>query len=67
MLSQPNSLLAHIYLAGNYIGNSGIKDLEEGLRKNDKIIDIDVTNNDIRGNEGALNIAKILMRQGNQI
>ena len=53
ILEMPNTLLSHIYVAGNYIGNDGLKLLANGLKLNDRVMDIDLTNNDIQGSTGA--------------
>jgi Ran GTPase-activating protein (RanGAP) involved in mRNA processing and transport len=66
-LESPHTLLSHIYLAGNYIGNAGAKDLAEGLSNNDRAMALDLTNNEIRGKAGAEQIYYILSREGNQL
>lgn len=53
ILKSPNTLLSHLYLAGNYIGNSGLNLLKDGLIGNLKVLDLDISNNEIRGKEGA--------------
>jgi Ran GTPase-activating protein (RanGAP) involved in mRNA processing and transport len=49
------TMLSHIYIAGNFIGNKGIKILAEGLAHNDRVMALDLTNNDITS-EGAHSI-----------
>lgn len=56
----PNTLLSHIYIAGNFIGNSGLKILANGLRSNDRVMSLDLTNNEISGLSGAKAIGLIL-------
>jgi hypothetical protein len=42
-------MLQHLYLAGNYMGNLGVELLAAGLHYNDRVVDLDLANNDISG------------------
>jgi Ran GTPase-activating protein (RanGAP) involved in mRNA processing and transport len=63
----PNTLLSHIYLAGNYIGNSGLETLANGLKQNDRVMSLGLANNEISGIAGANAIGIILSNRYNQI
>lgn len=67
ILLMPNTMLSHIYLAGNYIGNSGLQILANGLRNNERVMALDLTNNEISGLQGAEPLLQILTNQNNQI
>lgn len=58
-------MLSHIFLAGNYMGNSGVRMLAEGLRNNKKVMELDLTNNNIKGSEGAEAISEIISSEKN--
>lgn len=61
------TLLSDLYLAGNFIGNKGIQILAEGLKYNDKLMLLDLTNNEISGKIGAEAIIKIITASYNNI
>jgi len=61
----PNTLLSHIYLAGNYIGNHGLEILAKGLMHNNRVMSLDVSNNEIAGTAGASAIGMILENSQN--
>lgn len=42
-------MLSHIHIAGNYVGNQGLRMLVDGMIGNDRVIDIDLSNNQIEG------------------
>ena len=63
ILSTPTCLIAHVYLAGNYMGNSGCQLLADGLRDNDRVCEFDLSNNDINGLEGAKALSQIFTIQ----
>eukprot|EP00350_Pseudokeronopsis_sp_OXSARD2_P006675 CAMPEP_0170564122 /NCGR_PEP_ID=MMETSP0211-20121228/71153_1 /TAXON_ID=311385 /ORGANISM="Pseudokeronopsis sp., Strain OXSARD2" /LENGTH=63 /DNA_ID=CAMNT_0010883205 /DNA_START=40 /DNA_END=228 /DNA_ORIENTATION=- len=52
ILQEPTTLLGHIYLASNYIGNKGLALLAEGLADNHRVVDLDLQNNEIQGKQG---------------
>ena len=60
-------MLNHLYLAGNAIGNSGISMVSDALKENDRILDLDLTNNDITGSIGAEAIFEMIEASHNNI
>ena len=63
----PNTMLSHIYIAGNYIGNTGVQILAQGLQNNDRVMALDLSNNEISGMQGADGIFQILGNKNNKI
>ncbi|CDW82527.1 UNKNOWN [Stylonychia lemnae] len=67
LLIMPNTMLSHIFLAGNYIGNQGLQLLASGLKTNDRVMALDLSNNEITGCQGADGLYEILTNESNQI
>eukprot|EP00347_Sterkiella_histriomuscorum_P009618 403340520 len=67
ILIMPNTMLSFLYLAGNYIGNQGVQILASGLENNERIIALDLSNNEISGTQGADGLCQILQNKNNQI
>lgn len=62
-----NTLLSHLYLAGNYIGNHGLELLASGLMHNDRVMSLDISNNEITGIAGAKAIGFMLQNPQNHL
>lgn len=57
ILKDPQTMLTHIKIGGNFIGNKGLKMLMEGLtfgNGNERVMELDLSNNELTGNEAGV-------------